>query len=234
MSTCIITGASSGIGRATALEIAKEKQYTTLVLIARNMENLQETVSLIGDTDKVIDAISFDMGQPEKIEALVESIYKKHGSIDALVNCAGYTEPTALLDTTLENFQKTYTVNVYSVFMMVRECVKYMKKKAHGKIVNVASTAGITPRPGWLSYSSSKAAVISMSSTLSSELAEYGIKVYCVSPGRCATALRRTLAPDEDQSKIMQPEMVAEVIANLTNPNEKCLDGQNIVIRMLQ
>jgi len=121
-------------------------------------------------------------------------------------------------------------VNVFAPFMFMRECVKYMKDKG-GKILNVASTAGMTPRPGWLSYASSKAAVISMSQTLTAELAEYGISVYCVSPGRCATKLRKRLAPDEDPTTIMQPEDVAEVICNLISPNEKCLDGQNIVIR---
>ena len=70
-----------------------------------------------------------------------------------------------------------------------------------------------------------------MSETLTAELSEYGIMVYCVSPGRCATKLRRRLAPDEDPSTIMQPEEVAQVICNLVNPNEHCLDGQNIVIR---
>lgn len=70
-----------------------------------------------------------------------------------------------------------------------------------------------------------------MSQTLTEELAEYGIKVYCISPGRCATKLRRRLAPDEDPKTIMQPEDVAEVICNLISPTECCLDGQNIVIR---
>lgn len=93
---------------------------------------------------------------------------------------------------------------MFAPVLLIRECVKYMKQnEGISKILNVASTAGITPRPGWLSYASSKAAVVSISQTLAEELAEYGIKVYCVSPGRCATALRRKLAPDEDQTKIM-------------------------------
>lgn len=112
----------------------------------------------------------------------------------------------------------------------MRECTKYMRLNG-GKILNIASTAGMTPRPGWLSYASSKASVIAMSQTLTVELAEYGIKVYCVSPGRCATKLRTRLAPDEDPTTIMQPEEVAEVICNFMNPKECCLDGQNIVIR---
>ena len=104
-------------------------------------------------------------------------------------------------------------------------------KKNGGKILNVASTAGMTPRPGWLSYSSSKASVISMSQTLTDELSEYGIKVYCVSPGRCATKLRKRLAPNEDPRTIMQPIEVAEVICDLISDEECCLDGQNIIIR---
>ena len=112
----------------------------------------------------------------------------------------------------------------------MRECVKYMKTSG-GKILNVASTAGMTPRPGWLSYASSKAALISMSQTLTEELAEYNIKVYCISPGRCATDLRKKLAPDEDPTTIMQPEEVAEIIRRLIDPDEACLDGQNIIIR---
>lgn len=71
----------------------------------------------------------------------------------------------------------------------------------------------------------------SMSETLTAELAEYGIKEYCISPVRCATKLRRRLAPDENPDTIMQPEEVANVICKLVEPEEKCLDGQNIVIR---
>ncbi len=104
-------------------------------------------------------------------------------------------------------------------------------KESGGKILNIASTAGMTPRPGWLSYSSSKAAVISMSQTLTEELSEYGILVYCVSPGRCATKLRKRLAPNEDPSTIMQPNEVAEVICDLISDKENCLDGQNIIVR---
>ena len=94
-----------------------------------------------------------------------------------LLNIAGYAEPDALLDTTIENIQTTFTINVFSLIVLTRECVKYMRNHP-SKIVNVASTAGVTPRPGWLAYASSKAAVVSMAQTLADELAEYKIKVY--------------------------------------------------------
>lgn len=232
MSTCIITGIGSGIGRATAIMLANRGFYSHYALIGRNEDEMRQTQAEMqkrlpeGSTHLYL----IDLAFPERIPELVAKIDAELGDIGALLNIAGYTDPQSLLTTTLESFELTYKVNVYAPFMFMRECVKYMRQKG-GKILNVASTAGMTPRPGWLSYASSKSAVISMSETLTAELSEYGIMVYCVSPGRCATKLRRRLAPDEDPSTIMQPEEVAQVICNLVNPNEHCLDGQNIVIR---
>lgn len=231
MKTCIITGAGSGIGQAAALEIGRSGEFEHLALIGRTEEKLKETRARL-ETSASIELIPYDLSDLEGIPALVERIYNMTGEINCLLNIAGYTDPQPLLTTSVKNMRLTYETNVFAPFLLIRECTKYMRRnKGTSKILNVASTAGITPRPGWLSYSSSKAAVVSMSQTLAEELAEYGIRVYCVSPGRCATALRRKLAPDEDQSKIMQPEEVGRVIRELVSGDEQCLDGQNIVIR---
>lgn len=230
MSVCIITGPGSGIGRATAIQLAQRGYYNSFALLGRNAEEIQRTMEEMRKYNGSVRFFQIDFSSPEAIPALVQDIHDSMGEIVALYNIAGYTDPQPLLTTSLESFDQTFRVNVYSPFLLMRECVKYMKIRG-GKILNVASTAGMTPRPGWLSYASSKAALISMSQTLTEELSEYGIMVYCVSPGRCATKLRRRLAPDEDPSTIMQPHEVAEVICNLMDPKERCLDGQNIVIR---
>jgi len=229
MSVCIVTGASRGIGRAIAINLSHREDIDVLVLMARSRDGLDETARLMNPSKKVY-CYAIDLTEYEKVERIVADIYEEFGSIDMLINVAGYANPKSLLETTIENWETTYRINVHSVFLLTREVVKYMKNTG-GKILNVASTAGMTPRPGWLAYASSKAAIISMSQTLSEELAEYGILVYCISPGRCATELRRILAPDEDQSKIMQPEEVAAVVGNLLNNEGLCLDGQNIVVR---
>jgi len=197
---------------------------------ARN--RIEGTVAEMNHDGKTIKAIPTDLSDIDAIEPLIKSIYDEFGSIDLLLNVAGYAEPAALLDTTIENLKTTYFINVFATIVITRECVKYMRNHP-SKILNVASTAGVTPRPGWLAYASSKAAVVSMGETLTQELAEYGIKVYTISPGRCATELRRKLAPEEDPTTIMQPEDVATVIANLIHDDETCLDGQNLVVRQL-
>ena len=233
METCIITGAGSGIGKAVAIELAKRRMFLKYVLIGRNEEAMSKTVNRMAEyvpTESIF-FYKAEFAFPEKLPSLMKQINNEVGDIDCLLNIAGYTDPQSLLSTTLDSFDLTYKVNVFTPFILMRECTKYMRARGGGKILNVASTAGMTPRPGWLSYASSKAAVISMSETLTAELSEYGIMVYCVSPGRCATKLRQRLAPDEDPTTIMQPEEVANIICDLISPNECCLDGQNIVIR---
>ena len=230
MKTYIITGASDGIGQATAVQLSRRSQVGNIILIGKSYEKLNYTQSLMrpGMTSTVM---PYDLSNLDGIPGLVDRIYGGTGSVDYLLNIAGYTDPQPLLQTTAENLMMTYGVNVFAPILLTRECVRYMKHNLGGKILNVASTAGITPRPGWISYASSKAAMISVSETLAEELAEYRIKTYSISPRRCATALRRRLGPDEDQSKIMQPIEVADVICNLIADGENCLDGQNIVIR---
>lgn len=230
MRTVVITGAGSGIGKSVAVQLSRLKLFQNIALIGRTHVSLQDTVKLmdIGGID--IKTFEYDLIDFNHIESLMLDIYQCFNSIDCLINIAGYTEPAPALQTTTENFLKTYSINVFSPFFLMKGACKYMKKNG-GKILNVASTAGMTPRPGWVSYASSKASLISISQTLTEEFSEYGIKVYCVSPGRCATKLRLRLAPDEDPATIMQPEEVAEIICQLVSESERCLDGQNIIIR---
>ena len=231
MRTCIITGASAGIGRAAAIEISKLKEFDNIVLISRREDLLLETKTMM-DNSCNVDIVAFDVSNTHEIPNIVANVYNKYNSIDCLLNIAGYTDPKFLFETTDENLYKTFSVNVFAPYILCRECAKYMKSNREtSKIINIASTAGSTPRPGWSVYAMSKAAIIEMSLTLTEELSGYKIKVYCLSPGRCATELRKKLAPEEDQSKIMQPETVGKEIARMASASEICLDGQNIVIR---
>lgn len=228
---CVITGASQGIGRAAAIRMSREPDVSVVVLIARSADGLKETAAAMERNGTQVECIAYDLMDLEGIPTLVRGIHDKFGRIDVLLNIAGYADPQSLLDTDIDNIVKTYTINVFAMLVLIREMARYMYDRP-AKILNVASTAGITSRPGWLAYASSKAAVVSMSATLADELAGTGIKVYSISPGRTATELRRKLAPEEDLTKIMQPSHVADVIAQLMSDAETTLDGQNIVVRM--
>jgi short-subunit dehydrogenase len=227
---CLITGASQGIGRATAVRLSREPWVGAVVLVARSEAGLQETAKACAGGSARVQVIAADLSDLDSIPDLVTRIHDEHGSIDVLCNIAGYAEPKSLLDTTANNLVTTFTVNVFSMLILTREVVRAMQGRP-AKVLNIASTAGITARPGWVAYAASKAAVVSLSQTLSEELAGSGIKVYSISPGRTATELRRKLAPDEDPSTIMQPDAVADVIAMLVGEHERTLDGQNIIVR---
>jgi short-subunit dehydrogenase len=227
---CVITGASQGIGRAAAVRMSREPEVSSIVLVAGNADGLTGTVAEMERDGKRIETIPYDLMDLDGIPALVRRIHDDFGSIDILLNIAGYADPQSLLDTSTDNIVKTYTINVFAMLVLIREAARHMYDRG-AKILNVASTAGITSRPGWLAYASSKAAVVSLSATLADELAGSGIKIYSISPGRTATELRRKLAPEEDPSTIMQPGQVADVIAQLMSDSEVTLDGQNIIVR---
>jgi short-subunit dehydrogenase len=228
--TCLVTGASQGIGRATAVRLSREPWVSNVVLVARSADALRETADACSGTDAEVHVRPYDLSDLDGIPGLVAGIHEACGSIDVLCNIAGYADPRSLLDTTADNLVTTFTVNVFAMLILSREVVRFMQGRP-AKILNIASTAGITARPGWVAYSASKAAVVSLSQTLSEELAGTGIKVYAISPGRTATELRRKLAPEEDPSTIMQPDAVADVIAMLVGDGERTLDGQNIIVR---
>jgi 3-oxoacyl-[acyl-carrier protein] reductase len=163
------------------------------------------------------------------VDKLLKNIIKLKYNIDIIVNNAGYTNPVGFLDSTAKDFRHTLEVNLISPYKIIKELFKAGKHAK--KIINIASTSGIGARPGWLSYACSKSAMISMSDTLREELSVFNVDVICLSPGRCATDLRKKLAPDEDPASIMQPENVADTIYYLTSDNGKFLISQNLIIR---
>ena len=115
---------------------------------------------------------------------------------------------------------------------MTRSLIPLLSKSSAPSIVNIGSTAGISARPGWSAYAASKAAMVNFSNTMAEELKPYGIRVHCLAPGRTATELRKVLAPDEDQSTIMQPDAVARVTRFLIGPDADVISGQTIQVRL--
>ena len=231
--TALVTGASRGIGLETARRfILNHDDITTVVMFARDSEDFAEALRQLESELPIgrrIVPIKVDVGARPALKKAVKQAYDQVGNIDILVNNAGYTNPVPLQQVKMSDFEKTMEVNLYGPFTIVKTLLN--RGNTFDLIVNIASTAGINGRSGWLTYSASKAAVINMSQVMREELSIYGTRVVCLSPGRTATALRRTLAPEEDPTTIMQPEHVSQVIYTLCSPVGRFIDSENIVVR---
>jgi 3-oxoacyl-[acyl-carrier protein] reductase len=232
--TLMVTGASRGIGLATVRQFFfDDNGVSDIVMVARDSDDFDKAVAELQAENhhgKTIHQLTCDMGDRHAVLDVAEEAYQLAGSIDLLVNNAGYTAPAPIHEIVWADFERTIAVNLYAPFGMVQHLLHL--GNTFRFVLNVASTAGITGRAGWLTYSASKAAVIAMSTVMKEELAIYGTRVACISPGRCATALRRQLAPDEDPSTIMQPEDVAEVVKMLASDSGRLVDSQNLVVRL--
>jgi len=233
--TLLVTGASRGIGLETATRfIESDNDFTTIVLWARESDDFTsaaaELEALAAARGKRVVAQTVDVGDLDALRVGVKELYAEVGNIDVLVNNAGYTNPVPIHQVEFADFERTMSVNLYAPFLTIQGLLH--AGNTFELIVNIASTAGINGRSGWLTYSASKAAVINMSQVLREELAIFGTRVVCLSPGRTATALRRVLAPDEDPSTIMQPEHVARVIETMASPVGRFIDSENIVVRL--
>merc|ERR1712168_620785 len=187
----LITGASSGIGAATAVLFAK--QGATLSLSGRNRENLQKTADKC-QTDSQGQQKPFlieaDLSKEEDTKSLVESTVAQFGRIDILVNNAGVLEMGNIENTSLEQYDRVMNINVRSIYNLTMLAVPHLEK-TQGNIVNVSSVNGIRSFPGVLAYNISKAAVDQFTRCVALELATKKIRVNSVNPGVIATELQK-------------------------------------------
>ncbi|WP_084128237.1 SDR family oxidoreductase [Demequina sp. NBRC 110055] len=231
--TALVTGASKGIGLETVRRLAaSDLDITTIVLMARASQAYDENFAALEDevpAHVTLVRETVDVGDRPALIDAVARVYGEVGNIDFLINNAGYTNPVPIHQVDFADFERTIAVNVYGPFTLVQELLHLGNR--FEVIVNIASTAGIGGRSGWLTYSASKAAVINMSEVMRDELKIFGTRVVCLSPGRTATDLRKVLAPDEDPTTIMQPQHVAQVIETMLGPTGQYVDQQNVIVR---
>jgi len=220
----VVTGASSGIGRASAEAFAR--QGATVALFARSAEKLIAIAARHGDR---MLAIAGDVAYPEDIERLFTEVEARFGDCDVLVNNAGMIDPRPLLDTTPEAWDRMFAVNVRGTFLASRRALPAMVARRSGTIVNVASISGIPgPRkfPGFASYNASKAAVIAFTEALAVETKDYGVRVNCVSPGSVDTPM--WAAASGGAAAEMTAAEVAETILFIASERSRPMNGQNV------
>ncbi|MHB8620409.1 MAG: SDR family NAD(P)-dependent oxidoreductase [Chloroflexota bacterium] len=177
--TALVTGASRGLGRAVALALAG--RGARVAAVARGEAGLRQTVESIAAGGGEALALVADVGDEESVRLAFERAAKELGSIDILINNAailGPSEEVANLDPAA--WEATYRVNVLGTMLCARAALPAMMQRRYGKIVNVSSGAALVPIAGYSAYSSSKAAVIHLTTCLAEEVRPYGINVNCV------------------------------------------------------
>ncbi|MBX5477365.1 MAG: SDR family NAD(P)-dependent oxidoreductase, partial [Clostridia bacterium] len=155
----IVTGASRGIGRAIAVELSRAGE--SVVAVARTAADLEETRRFMEEVRPAGSGarhavFTADVTREDEVEALFRAVAERYRRVDVLVNNAGHVDPVGILEMTLENWSRTLATNLTAAFLCTREFVR-ANKRVGGKIINIASTAGLTPRPGWSAYAAAKA-----------------------------------------------------------------------------
>jgi 3-oxoacyl-[acyl-carrier protein] reductase len=227
----LVTGASRGIGRATALALAAEGAKV-VVNYANSQAAANQVVAEIEAMGSEAIALAADVSHADQVEALVNAAMGKWVQIDVLVNNAGITRDTLLLRMKPEDWQAVINLNLTGVFLCTRAVSKIMLKQRSGRIINITSVAGQMGNVGQANYSAAKAGVIGFSKTVAKELASRGITVNAVAPGFITTDMTNDLKSDEilkfiPLGRYGQPEEVAGMIRFLAaDPAAAYITGQ--------
>ncbi len=234
----LITGAGSGIGRATALAMAREG--AAVVVSDVDAEGGEETVTLIGDKSRAT-FIHADVTDPDDVDALVTRTVEMFGSLDCAVNNAGVVNGgTRMHEMPDETYDRIMNVNVRGVWLCMKREIAQMLEQGGGNIVNTASGAGLVALPGAAEYVASKHAVVGLTRTAAVDYAADGIRVNCVCPGYVKTNMTRAIWEDPERltamvakepiGRIGEPEEVADAIVWLSSDASSFVTGHPLSI----
>ncbi|KPK99642.1 MAG: hypothetical protein AMJ91_07025 [candidate division Zixibacteria bacterium SM23_73_3] len=199
----LITGASRGIGKATALLFA-QAGCNLIINYFNNEKAASEVASCareFGVTSKLFQA---DISQKKQVDEMIRYATEKFDKIDILVNNAGIWKYAAIEKMTEEQLKETVEVNLLGVFYAITTTVPHMIKQRSGNIINISSTAGQRGEPFHSHYAASKGAIISLTKSLAAELAPHNIRVNCVAPGWVDTDMSHASLTGEDKEEILQ------------------------------
>lgn len=233
----IVTGSSSGIGKAIALRLAKDGFYI-LAHYGKNLEGAQNTLSQIEQNGGSGKLVQFDVGDSASLEQKLDELLhpSQEIALEVLINNAGMHMDSlaALMSNT--QFDDVLRTNVSGPFYLMRYAVRKMLKQRKGSIVNVASLAGQTGNPGQVNYAASKAALIAMTKSLCFEVGSRNIRVNAVAPGLIETEMIAKIPQIEKMveriplARVGKPEEVAGAVSFLCSPDASYITGHTISI----
>jgi 3-oxoacyl-[acyl-carrier protein] reductase len=232
----LVTGASRGIGRAIARELAS--RGATVLAAARDQEKLAAVVAeIVAEGGKAL-AVSLDVADPASVEQAFDAILKTHGRLDHLVNNAGITRDNLVLRMKPEDWRLVLDTNLTGAFLCTQAALRPMLKQRAGRIVNVTSVVGLTGNPGQANYAASKAGLVGLTRSVAREVASRSITVNAVAPGFIETDMtaamtdkaREAVASQIPLGRVGQPEDVAGAVAFLVSDRAAYITGQVLCV----
>jgi NAD(P)-dependent dehydrogenase (short-subunit alcohol dehydrogenase family) len=236
----MITGAASGIGKATAIELSR--RGSIVIAIDRNAQLLDE----LAHENPSIHTFSADVTDTDQLKKIVSQAVDLFGRIDVLVNNAGYSFYERHAESTLEHWRQTMAINIEAMYVLAKLVTPHMMENHYGRIVNVSSTQSLQAEGNVGAYAASKGAINAWSRALAVDLAEYNILVNVVAPGVVQTGMSVIDGIDETQTELFQqwyvqqrkiplaragkPEEVAKAIAFLCSEECSYITGQTLVV----
>jgi dihydroanticapsin dehydrogenase len=238
----VISGAATGIGRATALLFAQEGAQVVIADV--NEEDSQKTVDDINNENGSAWFVRTDVSRAEEMEALMKSAAERMGGIDVIFNNAGAQRSGAVTDFDESEWDLLMSINPKSCFLGAKYGVPYLRERGGGSIVNMASIAGLKGGPGMTAYSASKGAVVAFTKALAAELAADNIRVNCVCPGWIDTPFNQPaiefMGGRANQEEMVQqtvplqrqgtPEEIAPGILYLASEASSYVTGKELII----
>lgn len=231
----LVTGASRGLGKAIALQLAEEGAQV-VVNYAKNAEKAKEVIAAIESAGGTALAMQTDVSCLDEVEKMVDSIYDKFGRIDILVNNAGINRDGLLISMEKEDWDAVMRTNLGGLFNCTKAVAKYMMVQKSGRIINVSSVAGERGGRGQSNYAASKGGVNAFTRSVAMELAPKKITVNAVAPGVVETEMSSTVirrAKDHILGSVAlkrlgQPEEIAKVVAFLASDDSSYITGEVI------
>lgn len=215
----LVTGASRGIGKAIALELAQ--QGYDIAISGRDLASLGQSAAEIEAFGVKCKCITADLSEESSYEKLVEETVTAFGGLDILVNCAGLSHSGPFEEASPELWDKIFAVNAKAPFFICKAALPYLKQSEKPIVINIASVVGFKGYAQQSVYASSKHALTGFTKVFAKEVQPYGIRVHLISPGGVATEMVKQMRPDIKADELIQTEEIAEIVRFLVTRKGK-------------